>query len=80
MQSEAAHKQILALPEDVKATIRTGVALTSFAQAVEEMVLNSIDAGATSVAVRVDLPYFKIQVVDNGSGITLEQLSSVGQR
>ena len=80
MQSEGTHKKILSLSDDVKAAIRTGVALTSFAQAVEELVLNSIDAGATSVAVRVDLPYFKIQVVDNGSGISFEQFSSLGQR
>ncbi|RUS83025.1 hypothetical protein EGW08_009213 [Elysia chlorotica] len=80
MQSERTHKKILSLSADVKAAIRTGVALTSFAQAVEELVLNSIDAGATSVAVRIDLPYFKIQVVDNGSGISFEQFSSLGQR
>lgn len=68
------------LPADVRACIRTGVALTSFAQAVEELVLNSIDAGASSIAVRVDLSCFKIQVVDNGAGISLDQFKLIGER
>ncbi len=68
------------LPHDVKASLRTGVALTSIAQAVEELVLNAIDAGATSVAVRVDLPCYKIQVVDNGHGITTDQFTLIGER
>ncbi|XP_005101880.1 uncharacterized protein LOC101854340 [Aplysia californica] len=68
------------LPNEVKACLRTGVALTSLAQAVEELVLNSVDAGATSVAVRIDLSCFKIQVVDNGLGITTEQFPLVGER
>ncbi|BFZ12012.1 hypothetical protein BsWGS_15051 [Bradybaena similaris] len=68
------------LPADVRARVRTGVALTSFAQAVEELVLNSIDAGASSVAVRVDLTCFRIQVVDNGKGISLDQFQLIGER
>ncbi|CAL1527586.1 unnamed protein product, partial [Lymnaea stagnalis] len=68
------------LSEEVRGALRTGVALTSFAQAVEELVLNSIDAGATSVAARVDLQSFKIQIVDNGAGITQEQFPLIGER
>ncbi|XP_059160335.1 uncharacterized protein LOC131943953 [Physella acuta] len=68
------------LPDDVRAALRTGVALSSFSQAVEELVLNSIDAGASSVAVRVDLQLYKIQVIDNGCGITLDQFPLVGER
>ena len=68
------------LSEDVQGRLRTGVALTSVAQCVEELVLNSVDAGATCVAVRVDLQSVTIQVIDNGAGITKEQLPHVGQR
>ena len=68
------------LSEDVQGRLRTGVALTGVAQCVEELVLNSVDAGATCVAVRVDLQSVTIQVVDNGAGITKEQLPDVGQR
>ena len=68
------------LSEDVRGQLRTGVALTGVAQCVEELVLNSVDAGATCVAVRIDLQSVTIQVVDNGAGITKEQLPHVGQR
>uniref|UniRef100_A0A803YH46 MutL homolog 3 n=1 Tax=Meleagris gallopavo TaxID=9103 RepID=A0A803YH46_MELGA len=68
------------LAEDVQARLRSGVAVTSLGQCVEELVFNSIDAKATCVAVRVDLEAFKIQVVDNGSGMGREDLSKMGKR
>ncbi|NWH60709.1 MLH3 protein, partial [Geococcyx californianus] len=71
---------IKCLVEDVRARLRSGVAINSLGQCVEELVLNSIDAKATCVAVRVDLEAFKIQVVDNGSGIGREDLNAVGKR
>ena len=73
-------RMIRQLPSDVQASIRTGVALTSVAQVVEELVLNAIDAGATSIAARVDLSIFKIQVVDNGDGIAADQFTLIGER
>ena len=68
------------LQEDVKSSIRTGVALTCIAQAVEELVLNAIDAGATSIAVRLDLSCHKVQVIDNGFGISEDQFGLIGER
>ncbi|XP_067003449.2 DNA mismatch repair protein Mlh3 [Anabrus simplex] len=68
------------LSQGVQAVLRSGIIVTSPAQAVVELVLNSLDAGATSVAVRVDLKLFKLQVIDNGSGIELEQLDALGPR
>ncbi|XP_042669604.1 DNA mismatch repair protein Mlh3 [Centrocercus urophasianus] len=68
------------LAEDVQARLRSGVAVTSLGQCVEELVFNSIDAKATCVAVRVDLEAFKIQVVDNGSGMGRDDLSKMGKR
>ncbi|CBJ28278.1 MutL protein homolog 3 [Ectocarpus siliculosus] len=41
------------------------------------VVSNSIDAGATSVEVKVDLPSYRITVVDNGRGIPAETLRSL---
>ena len=41
-------------------------------------VLNSLDAKASSVAVRVDLHAFRVQVVDNGSGIPATGMEKVG--
>ncbi|CAG2232868.1 MLH3 [Mytilus edulis] len=66
--------RIASLPADVRSLLRTGVAITNVAQCVEELVVNALDAGATCVAIRVDLPCFKIQVVDNGKGIRQDDL------
>ncbi|KFP74552.1 DNA mismatch repair protein Mlh3, partial [Apaloderma vittatum] len=71
---------IKCLAEDVRARLRSGVTISSLGQCVEELVLNSIDAKATCVAIRVDLEAFKIQVVDNGSGMGREDLNAMGER
>ncbi|XP_064599786.1 uncharacterized protein LOC135466298 isoform X2 [Liolophura sinensis] len=68
------------LPDSVSSHLRSEVAITSVTQCVEELVLNSLDAGANCVAVRVDMPCFKIQVVDNGSGIRSGQLDVIATR
>ena len=68
------------LPADVQSYLRSGVAITGVTQCVEELFLNAVDAGANCVAVRVDLDAFKVQVVDNGSGIPEDQLALVGER
>ncbi|NXN08795.1 MLH3 protein, partial [Indicator maculatus] len=71
---------IKCLVEDVRARLRSGVTISSLGQCVEELVLNSIDAKATCVAIRVDLEAFKIQVVDNGFGMEREDLNAMGKR
>ncbi|XP_064316470.1 DNA mismatch repair protein Mlh3 isoform X1 [Phalacrocorax carbo] len=71
---------IKCLVEDVRARLRSGMTINSLGQCVEELVLNSIDAKATCVAVRVDLEAFKIQVVDNGPGMGREDLNAMGKR
>ena len=68
------------LPDEVRSYLRSGVTVTSVTQCVEELLLNSLDAGATCVAVRVDLDLFKIQVVDNGTGVPQDQLKLMGER
>ena len=50
------------LEAGIRARLRSGVAITSMAQCVEELIENCIDAGATCVAVRVDISRFKVQV------------------
>lgn len=42
--------------------------------------MNSIDAGATCVGVRMDMDAFKVQVIDNGRGMSAEDMNSVGKR
>ncbi|XP_061898044.1 DNA mismatch repair protein Mlh3 isoform X2 [Entelurus aequoreus] len=71
---------IKCLPEDVRVKLRSGVAIPSLQQCVEELALNSIDAGATCVGVRMDLEAFKVQVIDNGAGMNVEDMACVGNR
>ena len=68
------------LGSDVISELRSGVTLSSLAQCVEELVLNSIDAGSNSVTVDVDISTVSVQVSDNGTGIRQNNLRNVGQR
>lgn len=72
--------RILPLPELVRSQLRSGITITSLAQCVEELVLNSLDADATCIAIRVDLDIFRIQVVDNGLGVLQGDLRNLGKR
>uniref|UniRef100_A0A3P8XPR2 DNA mismatch repair protein Mlh3 n=1 Tax=Esox lucius TaxID=8010 RepID=A0A3P8XPR2_ESOLU len=68
------------LSKEVQAKLRSGIAIFSLQQCLEELILNSIDAGATCVGVRVDMKAFKVQVIDNGSGMDIEDMEYVGNR
>lgn len=68
------------LQEEVRSHLRSGIVITNLTQCVEELVLNSLDAEASCITVRIDIPNFKIQVSDNGNGIALGDLKSVGER
>ncbi|KAL0969119.1 hypothetical protein UPYG_G00222820 [Umbra pygmaea] len=68
------------LSKDVQENLRSGIAICSLQQCLEELIMNSIDAGATCVSVRVDMEAFKVQVIDNGSGMDLEVMEHVGKR
>lgn len=71
---------IKCLPKEVQGKLRSGVAVPSLQQCVEELILNSIDAGATCVGVRMDMEAMKVQVIDNGAGMSAEDMESVGNR
>lgn len=71
---------IKCLPVEVQGKLRSGVALPSLQQCVEELILNSIDAEATCVGVRMDMEAFKVQVIDNGAGLNAEDLQCAGNR
>lgn len=60
--------------------LRSGIAFMNVAHCVEELVLNSIDAGASCIAVNVNLPVYQVQVIDNGNGIDLEEMKIIGTR
>ncbi|XP_061552765.1 DNA mismatch repair protein Mlh3 isoform X2 [Phycodurus eques] len=71
---------IKCLSEEVRVKLRSGVGVPSLQQCVEELVLNSLDAGATCVGVRMDLEAFKVHVIDNGAGMSAEDMACVGNR
>ncbi|XP_026158696.1 DNA mismatch repair protein Mlh3 isoform X2 [Mastacembelus armatus] len=71
---------IKCLPKEVQGKLRSGVAVPSLQQCVEELIQNSIDAGATCVGVRVDMEAFRVQVIDNGAGMVAEDMKCVGSR
>ncbi|XP_036887010.1 DNA mismatch repair protein Mlh3 isoform X2 [Sturnira hondurensis] len=71
---------IKCLSNEVRAKLRSGVAICSLGQCVEELALNSIDAEAKCVAVRVNVETFQVQVVDNGFGVGSNDIDKVGNR
>lgn len=73
-------RMIRSLPKEVQSLLRSGVAVFSLQQCVEELLLNSVDAGATCVAVKMDIEACKVQVIDNGSGMDRENMERVGIR
>lgn len=68
------------LPEAVRSSIRSGVVLYDLARVVEELVFNSLDAGARKVSVFVGVGTCYVKVVDDGCGITRDGLVLLGER
>ncbi|XP_027997160.2 DNA mismatch repair protein Mlh3 isoform X1 [Eptesicus fuscus] len=71
---------IKCLSAEVQAKLRSGLAVCSLGQCVEELALNSIDAEAKCVAVRLNMEIFQIQVIDSGFGIGRDDVDKVGNR
>ncbi|KAK5648901.1 hypothetical protein RI129_003793 [Pyrocoelia pectoralis] len=69
---------IKSLPQDVQDYLRSGPNIKSISQCIMELVLNSLDAKSTAVAVRANLLTFRIQVVDNGIGVTQLNMGAIG--
>ncbi|XP_066143832.1 DNA mismatch repair protein Mlh3-like isoform X2 [Euwallacea fornicatus] len=72
--------EVKLLKSPVISRIRSSSDISTVAQCVFELVCNSLDAKSTSIAVRLNLLTFKLQVADNGEGITKANMSLVGQR
>lgn len=71
---------IKCLSDEVQAKLRSGLAIISLGQCVEELILNSIDAEAKCVAIRVNMETFQVQVIDNGFGMAGDEIEKVGNR
>ncbi|CAH1437119.1 unnamed protein product [Lactuca virosa] len=73
-------RSIKVLPESVRNSLRSGIILSDLTRVVEELVFNSLDAGATKVIVAVGVGTNYIKVTDNGCGITRDGLVLLGER
>lgn len=65
------------LNKSVVSQIRSHVILNSFEQVVGELLQNSLDAGANTISIRLDLESLSIYIQDNGKGISPDDLERV---
>ncbi len=67
------------LPPEVVNLIAAGEVIDSFAAVVRELVENSLDAGATRITVSIFPQLWRVQVADNGKGISLTNMQKCAQ-
>jgi DNA mismatch repair ATPase MutL len=70
---------IAPLDAAVVASLRAGASISCLAAAAEELVLNALDAGATSVGATLLFDRFGARVEDNGSGVRREDFALLGE-
>ncbi|XP_006340851.1 DNA mismatch repair protein MLH3 isoform X5 [Solanum tuberosum] len=68
------------MPENIWSSIRSGVILYDFTRVVEELVFNSLDAGAAKVSVAIGIGTCYVKVDDNGSGVSRDGLVLMGEK
>jgi DNA mismatch repair protein MutL len=68
------------LAEPVAARLRSGAAITSITQVVQELIENSLDAGARAVSISVHIAQGYVEVADDGAGMSLNDLARCGTR
>ncbi|WP_019505513.1 DNA mismatch repair endonuclease MutL [Pleurocapsa sp. PCC 7319] len=66
--------EIKTLPDEVIDLIAAGEVIDSLAAVVRELVENSLDAGATRITIFLNPELWQVQVIDNGSGMSLSDL------
>ena len=70
---------IQTLPPEVINLIAAGEVIDSLTAAVRELVENALDAGATHIAISLWPEAWRVQVADNGRGMSLTDLRSCAQ-
>ena len=70
--------EILQLPPDVQAQIKSSIAIASLSDVVIELIKNSLDAQARAVCVDVDYLRGGCSVEDDGDGIPAAELGEKG--
>lgn len=65
---------IRSLSPEIIHLIAAGEVIDSVAAAVRELVENALDAGATRITISLNFSKWQVQVVDNGKGMSLDDL------
>jgi DNA mismatch repair protein MutL len=71
--------EIQTLPDEVIDLIAAGEVIDSLAAVVRELVENSLDAAASRITISLDPELWQVQVIDNGRGMSLEDLRICAQ-
>ena len=79
-QNKAVGNAISRLPENLTQYIRSTSSVSTIAQCAEELVQNALDSGSSCIAIRVDMSQLKVQVIDNGEGISRKDMEKIGSR
>ncbi|XP_058098603.1 DNA mismatch repair protein MLH3 isoform X10 [Magnolia sinica] len=73
-------RSIKHLPRAVHSSLRSSVVLFDFTRVVEELIFNSLDAGATKVYVSINIGACYVKVEDDGCGISRDGLVLLGEK
>ena len=73
-------EHIRRLPAHESSRLRAACALPRLSAIVEELVCNSLDAGATDIAIAMDASALSCSVRDDGCGITSDNMRLLGER
>jgi DNA mismatch repair ATPase MutL len=70
--------RVICLSRDLGNSIRAPGLMPSYHSIVEELILNSLDASSTTIHIKCDLINFNVDVIDNGPGISQDDLKAGG--
>ena len=79
-ENKSVGNPISRLPVNLTQFIRSTSSISTIAQCTEELVQNALDSGSSCIAVRVDMSQLKVQVIDNGEGISRTDMEKIGSR
>ncbi|KNE66146.1 hypothetical protein AMAG_19350 [Allomyces macrogynus ATCC 38327] len=76
-QPAAISRRVSRLPDHEAQHLRSAVIISSLTDLVLELVYNAIDAGATRVAVKMDLVAFQVTIKDDGAGCHPDDMDKI---